>query len=194
MRALTRRLLASHQPAGPPGGAHGRASAVLLLLYEEGGEEHVLFQRRTWRVRHHKGEISLPGGVRDPDDESLLATALRETHEEIGVAPEHVEVLGRLDSLETISGYAITPYVGAITAPAPYPFAVAPREVEELLHVPLSYLRSDAAVEWAVRELDGERGAERSFRFGEHLIWGATARIVSNYLDLLEGALAAEAR
>ncbi len=185
MRDLSRRRLASYEPRLMPAGGT-RPAAVLLLLYEHEGEEHVLFQVRTQQVEHHKGEISLPGGASDPRDGSLRATALRETHEEIGVAPAHVEIFGRLDDVATrSSNYAIAPFVGAITEPGVYPFRTAPHEVSQLLEVPLAQLRGDAAVEWSVREDGGEALAERSFRFGEHLIWGATARVVGQYVDLL---------
>jgi 8-oxo-dGTP pyrophosphatase MutT (NUDIX family) len=185
VRALSRALLAAHEPTLI--GDEGRKrAAVLLLLYEREGQEHVLFQVRTQQVEHHKGEISLPGGASDPRDGSLRATALRETHEEIGVAPAHVEIFGRLDDVATrSSNYAIAPFVGAITEPGVYPFRTAPREVSQLLEVPLAHLRSDDAIEWEVREDEGEALAERSFRFGEHLIWGATARVVGQYVDLL---------
>ena len=194
MRELTRRMLEGYEPVALVERGDLREAAVLLLLYYEAGEEHVLFQLRTQRVRHHKGEISLPGGARDAGDGSLLATALRETHEEIGVAPEHVEVLGQLDDVATRSNYAVTAFVGAIEGPAPYPFVSHPREVEELLHVPLAQLRSENAVEWMVREVEGDRGAERSYRHGEHLIWGVTARIVTNYLAVLAGTVATSGR
>lgn len=188
LRTLSRLALAAHEPILVDG--EGRVpAAVLLLLYAHGGREHVLFQVRTQLVLHHKGEIGLPGGRRDPEDASLEATALRETHEEIGVDPAHVQMLGRLDDVATLSSnYAITPFVGAITRPGAYPFRTARREVSELLQVPLDHLRGEDAVEWAVRDVEGERIAERSFRYGEHLIWGATARMVGQYLDLLSEA------
>ena len=188
IRALSRALLAAHEPTLIADEGRKQA-AVLLLLYEREGEEHVLLQVRTQQVEHHKGEISLPGGASDPRDGSLRATALRETHEEIGVAPEHVELFGRLDDVATrSSNYAIAPFVGAITERGRYAFRTAPREVSQLLEVPLSHLRGADAVEWSVREEEGEASAERSFRFGEHLIWGATARIVGQYVDLLARA------
>ncbi len=188
VRALSRCLLAARRPASIA--EQGRSpAAVLLLLYERDGEEHVLLQVRTQLVLHHRGEISLPGGARDARDDSLMATALRETEEEIGVSPSHVEVFGRLDDVATISSnYLIAPFVGAITRPGRYPFRTAGREVHELLEVPLAQLRSERAVSWSVRELDGEPAAERSFRYGEHLIWGATARMVGQYVDLLAEA------
>ena len=184
VRAVSRRLLAERRPASIAG--RGRwPAAVLLLLYERDDEEHVLFQVRTQRVLHHRGEISLPGGAREAGDESLLATALRETEEEIGVSPSHVEVFGRLDEVATISSnYLIEPFAGAITRRGSYPFRCDEREVQELLEVPLAQLRGQRAGSWSVRELI----PERSFRYGEHLIWGVTARIVGQWLDLLAEA------
>ena len=185
MRDLTRRTLANYRPLTLEALETKRPAAVMLLLHEQAGIEHVLFQVRTQRVRFHKGEISLPGGGVDPEDATHLDAALRETHEELGVVPHHIEVLGRLDDLHTRSGFAVTPFVGAITEPGPYPFALANREVAELLTVPLPHLRSDAALEWVERDLEGERWHERQYWYGEHRIWGVTARILSNYFDVL---------
>ena len=172
-----------------------RASAVMLLLHRQSdGDEHVLFQLRTHLVAHHKGEISLPGGARDPEDESLLHTALRETHEEIGIPPDAVEVLGALDDDETfVSNYRITPYVGAV-APGVDPAATAPREVRELLTVPLPHLLSEDARAWKVVDQQGRAAATPAYRHGEHLIWGATARIVTSFLGRLDPALTAWTR
>ncbi len=192
-RALSRRLVAAHEPVRVQGDGL-RASAVLLLLYEQQGREYVLFQERTQEVLHHKGEISLPGGSRDPEDGTLEETALRETHEEIGVARADIEVFGALDEVATrSSNYVISPFVGAITRPGDYPFRMAQREVKELLIVPLDQLTDGTSVEWSVIE-DGEDAlAEREFHYDGHRIWGATARIVGQYVDLLahgEGATA----
>ena len=185
VRTLSHHLVAERRPASIAERGLSPAAA-LLLLYERDGEEHVLFQLRTQRVLHHRGEISLPGGAREAEDESLLATALRETEEEIGVSPSHVEVFGRLDEVATISSkYRIAPFVGAITRPGRYPFRCDEREVQELLEVPLAQLCREREASWSVSERDGEAVPERSFRYGEHLIWGVTARAVGQYLDLL---------
>jgi 8-oxo-dGTP pyrophosphatase MutT (NUDIX family) len=151
-RDLLRPLLATYEPKlnDAPGLI---PAAVMLLLYERDGEEHLLFQVRSQLVEHHKGEISLPGGARDPEDESLLATALRETHEEIGVAPEHIEVFGRIDDFTTRTNFVMAPYVGASTAPAPYPFQAATLEVDQLLEVPLAHLLSPVKAEESIDPL-----------------------------------------
>ena len=112
-------------------------------------------------------------------------TCLRETEEEIGVAASDVELFGRLDDVPTRSHFAMTPFVGAITRPGPYPFRFAEIEVAELLEVPLDWMRSGDALEWTARP-DGP--VMPAYRYGEHLIFGATARVVANFLKLIEDA------
>ncbi len=188
MRDLVRRVMARHEPnmlvaeGFPP-------AAVMILLYERDGEEHILFQVRSQHVEHHKGEISFPGGAKDLEDESLLITALREVEEEIGVAREHVEVFGRFGDRTTRSRFLMTSFVGAITHPAPYAFQIAGHEVDELLEVPLRHLLDPISIEIAQTESGQEM---RSFRFGEHLIYGVTARVLSDFLDIVAAEVAAE--
>jgi 8-oxo-dGTP pyrophosphatase MutT (NUDIX family) len=183
---LARRALATYSPRTLDDDVARRTAAVMLLLHPLEGGAEILFQVRTNRVRFHKGEISLPGGAIDREDASPRHAALRETHEEIGVHPAHIEVLGGLDQIATrSSNYLITPFVGVITGETPYPFAIANREVAELLTVPVASLLDERAVRWGVVDLDGERSAEREYHYGEHRIWGATARILGSYFDLL---------
>ena len=190
---LARRALRGYAPLTIDDGVERRHAAVMLLVHPLAGSDEILFQVRTQRVRFHKGEISFPGGGIDPGDPSALAAALRETHEEVGVDPAHIEVLGALDQIATrSSNYLVTPFVGVVTAETPYPFALANREVAELLAIPIEHLRSDAAVRWSVSDLDGGT-AEREFFFGEHRIWGATARLLGGYFDLLSAAETAAA-
>lgn len=164
-------------PAVPP-------AAVLLLIFEHEERPHVVFQKRTDRVRDHKGQISFPGGASDPEDETLLATALRETHEEIGVSPEHVEVLGQLDDMLTVSNFRVTPFVGWLSH-YPYPWRFSDEEVAYLLEVPLDHLRDPATLVPDRRFINGREHVFQSYEFGEDLIWGATARMLGNFLDIL---------
>jgi 8-oxo-dGTP pyrophosphatase MutT (NUDIX family) len=159
-------------------------AAVLIALYEKDGAQHILFQVRTELVLHHKGQISFPGGAEDPGDSDLLMTALRETEEEIGLVREDIEVLGQLDDLITISNFIVTPYVGRITRPAPYPFAPSGFEVAELLEVPVPHLidpanQNQEPVPWRDR-----MAPPPSYSFGEHVIWGATGRLLQRFLAL----------
>jgi 8-oxo-dGTP pyrophosphatase MutT (NUDIX family) len=161
-----------------------RPSAVMLLLHGPAGDERVVFQVRTTTVRHHKGEISLPGGRRDETDASFLHTALRETHEEVGIPPDAVQVLGALDDVETFgSRHLIRPYVGLV-AEGVEPSITALREVQELLHVPLAHLLSPQARVWKVVDRDGRPEPTPAFDYEGHLIWGATARVVTQFVDL----------
>ena len=183
-----RRVVASYQPRRiqPEGRPE---AAVLLLLYELRGEPHVLFTLRTDLVETHKGQISFPGGAADPEDDDLRLTALRETGEEVGVQPEDVEVVGQLDDSPSISGFIVTPYVGFIRRPAPYPFRPSHDEVAELIEVPLSHLMDRTNVTEEVRQIDARDVVMYSYLFKGHVIWGLTARILRQFLDLLAPAL-----
>ncbi|MDA0815685.1 MAG: CoA pyrophosphatase [Chloroflexi bacterium] len=164
-----------------------KPAAVLLLLVGDARAERIIFQLRTQNVRFHKGEISLPGGRLDATDPSFLHAALREAHEEIGVSPGSVQVLGALDDVEASrSQHLIRPFVGVLHGDD-RPRVTAPREVAMLLDVPLAHLQSDAARIWHTADRDGVIEATPAYRFGEHTIWGVTARIVDSFLELIEG-------
>ena len=163
-------------------------AAVLVPIYLKDGVPHVIFQVRTELVEHHKGQISFPGGAEDPGDVDLLMTALRETEEEIGLAQEDVEVWGQLDDIITISNFIVSSYVGRITKPAPYPFAPSGFEVAELLEVPLPHLhhpstRNETPVPWREQVVPPP-----SYGFGPHVIWGATARVLRQFLELAQAS------
>lgn len=160
-------------------------AAVLLPLYEKDGDTHIVFTKRSELVEHHKGQVSFPGGAYDPGDPDLRFTAVRETWEEIGVAAEHVEVIGQLDEMITVSNFLVRPFVGRITEPGPYPFVHSEIEVAEILEVPLRHLRDDANVVAELRTYQGREIMTYSYRWRDHLIWGATARILNQFLDLV---------
>ena len=131
----------------------------------------------------HAGQISLPGGTRDAADGSLIDTALREVEEEIGVPRDHVEVFGQLDDTVTRSShYRIRPYVGAV-APGRRDFIVDASEVHELLQVPLDFLLTPAAEGWYPAQADGVLQPSRAYYYGDYVIWGATARVVRQFLE-----------
>lgn len=162
------------------------SAAVIVPLFERAGEWHILFTKRTEKVRDHKGQISFPGGVRAEEREPLLATALRESFEEIGLKEKDVEVLGKLEPVTTVStNYTICPFVAVI--PYPYAFALNPEEVEEVIEVPLSFLLDPANFreEWQVRE--GEMFLVYFYDYKGKVIWGATAKILKQLLELVSG-------
>jgi 8-oxo-dGTP pyrophosphatase MutT (NUDIX family) len=162
-------------------------AAVLLLLYPKAGSDHILFTVRTNRVEHHKGQISFPGGAVHAADADLATTALRETYEEVGVEPEAIEMLGRLDDTVTISNFRVTPFVGVLHG-GPHEWVPSPLEVAEVLEVPVSHLLDPANLAREQRERDGERVEALAYLFEGHRIWGATARMLTEYLDLLREA------
>mgnify|MGYP001583421304 CR=1 FL=1 len=158
-------------------------AAVLVPLFQKDGDCHLLFTKRSEEVKYHKGEISFPGGVVDEEDRELIHTALREAREEIGLKESDVQIIGVLDDIVTITEFIVTPIVGLF--PYPYPFKVSEVEIAELIEVPLaSLLKKDCFSE---REIF--RGSEReivyAYEYGKHIIWGATARILKQFLDLI---------
>jgi 8-oxo-dGTP pyrophosphatase MutT (NUDIX family) len=158
-------------------------SAVLLLLFEKEGECHVLFTRRSDKVAYHKDEISFPGGTIDPDDSDLLHTALREVAEEIGLDSRDVQILGRLDDLSTLTtGFMITPYVGVF--PYPYKFQINTDEIAELIYLPLRVLAEECHVEASELTQEGKNLKTYYFHVKDYIIWGATARILKQFIDL----------
>ena len=160
-------------------------AAVLVPLLLKEGEWHVLVTQRTQTVEHHKGQISFPGGACDPDDADLLATALRETFEEVGVPPEAVEVLGTLDDIQTITSFVVTPFVGVI--PHPFAYRLNRREVAAVVEVPLSFLRDPAHLRMEQWEVEGRVLDMPFWDYGPYTIWGATARVLKGFLDLVYG-------
>ena len=155
-------------------------AAVMLLLSQRNGEYCVLLNKRSEEVEYHKGEISFPGGARDPEDDDSLDTALRETEEEMGISRTDVRVLGRLDDIATNSGFGVNVYVGTI--PYPYPFKPSALEIAEVLEVPINVLQDSTSI-----RVDTFWGADQtqtfySYAYDGHLIFGATARILRQFL------------
>ena len=158
-------------------------AAVLLLLYAKEGAYHVLLNKRSELVEHHKGEISFPGGARDPEDRDFLDTALRETEEEMGVSRGDVTILGELDDIVTRSNFGVRVFVGTI--PYPYPFKPSQDEIAEVLEVPLSVLQDPSNLRQDARWVDNQLTTSYAYACGEHLVFGATATILEQFLDLL---------
>jgi 8-oxo-dGTP pyrophosphatase MutT (NUDIX family) len=185
--------------AGPPPRrsplerATHRSSSVLAALYDDPdtGGASVLLTRRPWHMRSHSGEVSFPGGRREPGDADLVATALREAHEEIGLDPSTVDVVGELDHLVTMwSGSSITPYVGALPGP-PDGLRPNPAEVDHILRVPLAELLLDEVFSEERWPMPGGGGDRPLWFFALHgdTVWGATAAMLR---DLLARALGLE--
>lgn len=168
-------------PARVPAGGF-RHSSVLVPLHEKDGEPHVLLTLRPSTMRRHAGQIAFPGGAVDPGEESLEA-ALREAHEEVGLDRRRVALLGRLTEVIVLTTpFRLTPWVASV--PYPYPYAAAPGEVEEILHVPFAALLDEAAYGVSRVEAYGMFLDTHTYRAGAHLIWGATARILHELISV----------
>jgi 8-oxo-dGTP pyrophosphatase MutT (NUDIX family) len=160
--------------------AGGTDAAVLVALYELDSELHAVFTRRRDDLRRHPGEVSFPGGRHEPEDADLVHTALRETDEEIGLAPTAVAIAGALRPTPTIAtGYAIYPFVGVIDAGARW--TISPDEVASVLELSLPELRAGYGRRRLVRR--GLPIRTDTFVVGDELIWGATARILQDLLE-----------
>src|SRR5579871_1409291 len=157
-------------------------AAVLVPLYFDGGEVHAVFTKRRDDLRRHPGEISFPGGRYDEGETDLLATALREADEEVGLPPDAVDVVGALQPTPTIAtGYAVYPFVGLIEPGRQW--TLSAREVAEVIELPLSALLEGYGRRRLLRR--GLPIRTDTYLVGEHLIWGATARILSDLFERL---------
>ncbi len=161
-------------------------AGVMLLLYPKNGEYCVLLNKRTDDVEHHKGEISFPGGRKDDEDDTLLRTALRETHEEMGIRPDDVDLLGELDDMTTSTQFLISTFVGSI--PYPYEFKPSISEVAEVLEVPVAELLEAKNLRDEVRIVDDELVNTPVYAHQGHLIHGATARLLTRFLEMFDDA------
>lgn len=162
-------------------------AAVLMPLYQIDNELHVVLTKRTMQMSRQQGHISFPGGRRESGDEDLLATALRESFEEIGLDPRHAEIFGRIDDFSTRDGeILIAGFVGLIDpAVSPYAWRAAEREVAEILEVPVRHLLDPRNLIVAEpRELNGRLWPNETFLFREHRVFGATARALRHMLNI----------
>jgi len=160
-------------------------AAVLLPLFLKDGEFHILFTKRTSHLTHHSGEISFPGGVCDPGDRDSADTALREAWEEVGIAPQDVEILGELDDTRSIHNYVVTPVVGVF--PSGYLLTVNDTEIERIIEVPLSHFVRPGVFRVEQWQWEGRTRPVYFYRHGDDEIWGLTGRILKQFLDVLNG-------
>jgi 8-oxo-dGTP pyrophosphatase MutT (NUDIX family) len=183
--ALTRERLGQRERRVVPPGPLVRAAVLVPII--DRGQPALLFAKRTERVGHHKGQISFPGGVVRPEDPSSLDAALRECDEEIGLAPHAVETLGTLDDTETVATqFVITPFVGLIREPPAW--RPDGEEIEKVIEVPLAALLEDGSFRVETWERAGGTRAVYFFDYQGETIWGATARILKHYLELVTAA------
>ena len=184
-----------HDPPSAPGWNHDelhdvlgtaplRIAAVLVPIIERAEGLYVLFTQRTEHLTQHAGQISFPGGGAEPGDSNAVATALRETQEEIGIAADLVQPFGYLDCFETISSYCVTPVVGSLDAA--YTTTLDPREVAEVFEVPLDFFLDPANLHRRGIDWRGRRRDVFDFPYNGRNIWGATAAMLLNLVRRLE--------
>lgn len=160
-------------------------SAVLIPIFKHDGQYHIVFIKRTNKVKTHKGQISFPGGMRDEGDKTLLDTALRESAEEIGLRQEDAKVLGELDDeITTTSNYIVTPFIAFV--PWPYQFKPNKMEVAKIISVPIAALFDKANRKPTTETLNGRKIESFDYYYRGTRIWGATARILNKLLAIIE--------
>jgi 8-oxo-dGTP pyrophosphatase MutT (NUDIX family) len=185
--AVTRARLGGRRRRVVPPGPLVRA-AVLVPIVDR-GEASLVFAQRTDRVGHHAGQISFPGGRVDPEDADDLAAALREAHEEVGLDPARVEPLGLLDDTETFATqFVITPWVGVVRGPVVW--QPDGEEIDKVIEVPVAALLDGGCFRVERWERDGVVRDVYFYDYRGDTIWGATARILKQYLDLVAPAAA----
>ncbi len=188
--AELRELLLSPEEAAEMDAPGKTDAAVLIPLFPRGGELVAVFTERRADLRRHPGEISFPGGRQDEPDEDLRRTALREAHEEIGLDPGHVELVGALPPVGTfVSGYRVFPFVGTIEDG--YEWVLQEAEVEQLLELSLPALMEGFESRRLMRR--GVPIKTPTYTVEGHFVWGATARIVEHLLERLAPLLSDQA-
>ena len=170
---LTSRLAATLKPAG-----------VLIPVMQRDEGMSVLLTRRSAELKHHAGQVSFPGGRMEQSDRNIAITALRETHEEVGIPPQAVQVIGYLNPTPTVTGYAVTPTIGVIDGTVE--LAIDASEVEMAFEVPLDYLLDRRNYSQAEREFQGQRFPVMEVNYAGERIWGATAFMLSRFIKVIK--------
>ncbi|MGB5256071.1 MAG: CoA pyrophosphatase [Woeseiaceae bacterium] len=163
--SMREQLTATLTPAG-----------VLIPVMQRAAELSVLLTQRSAELKHHAGQVSFPGGRMERHDEDVRVTALREAHEEVGIEPHHVSVIGFLDAMPTITGYAVTPVVGLVSDTVE--LVIDRTEVEYAFEVPLDFVLDESNDRLVEREFQGRRFSMIEFHYEGERIWGATAQML----------------
>ncbi|MDW3223714.1 MAG: CoA pyrophosphatase [Paracoccaceae bacterium] len=164
-----------------PAGRKLRPAGVLAPIIRKHDDLHLLLTKRSSALKHHPGQIAFPGGKQDETDADVIAAALREAHEEIGLPQDKVEVLGSLPAHETVTGFLVTPVIGFVTSH----FDITPEkgEVDEVFSVPLAHVLDEAKYVVQSRRWRGSNRSYYAVPYGPYYIWGATARMLRAWTD-----------
>lgn len=162
-------------------GDNYRHAAVLIPLQERADGNHLILTQRAEGLNSHSGQVAFPGGSLEPGDPGPVDAALRESQEEVGINPRHVRILGQLDQVTAASSFLVTPFVGVI--PFPYKFALNPSETAAVFSVPVTALLKPNCMTVEPRPLN-PRGPTYHFQYQQWDIWGATAKMIKQLLEL----------
>jgi 8-oxo-dGTP pyrophosphatase MutT (NUDIX family) len=166
---------------------HSGRAAVLIPILPHGEEFCFLLTQRTHKVETHKGQVSFPGGIQEDSDSNLLQTALRETWEEIGLASEGIHILGEFDEYLSITGLIVTPFAAYVRRPLN--LAPNPDEVDEILEVPFSLFQDSRTLRVEPRVRLGVERKVYFYDFRGKEVWGLTAQIIRDLMQLLDNSL-----
>ncbi|NWO05877.1 MAG: CoA pyrophosphatase [Alteromonadaceae bacterium] len=161
-------------------------AAVLVPLTDNPDNPEMIFTLRSSRLSMHRGQVAYPGGMRDAEDESLLVTALRETHEEIGLPPEHVDVVAPLSQVMSLHRILVTPYVGVV--PEDYPMQANPDEIESIFRVPVSFFLEDRRERTDALSYIDNTFYVPCYQWQHYQIWGMSALVLVDFLNAVYDA------
>ena len=156
-------------------------AAVLVPLMKNSGYHSLLFTKRQKELKNHPGQISFPGGLFEESDIDLKGTILRETWEELGIIKSDITILGELDDYASSTGYLISSFVGTI--PYPYNFKINRNEVSDIIIAPLEELKKSPKIGYVIK--NSKPYPVYYYELPDHVIWGATARIIKNFIEIL---------
>lgn len=161
-------------------------AGILVPVTNNPGRPEIVFTLRSANLKTHRGQVAFPGGKRDPEDQSLAATALRETHEEIGLPPDQVHIVAPLSQVMSRYGILVTPYVGVV--PDQYPMSANPAEIESIFQVPIDYFLEDQRERTDALSFLNQTFYVPCYRWERYQIWGLSAVVLVDFLNAVYDA------
>ncbi|MGO1462673.1 MAG: NUDIX hydrolase [Marinobacter sp.] len=161
-------------------------AGILVPVTDDPGNPEMIFTLRSEKMSTHRGQVAYPGGKRDPGDLSLAATALRETHEEIGLPPDQVEIISPLSQVTSLHGILVSPYVGVV--PEGHPLQANPGEIDSIFRVPLSFFLEDQRERTDSIPFQNQTIHVPCYRWGRYQIWGLSAVVLVDFLNAVYDA------